>query len=863
MSLAIDGLISGLDVTELVNKLMQIERKPVLVLEEQRSLLQGQKALYQDINTRLLALLGTISPLSNLTTFQAKQATSSDQSILTASATSAADKGTFSVVVNQLAKKQSLSSDALLIADQDKPLGDRFPSAFPGGPGSSQTFTITVNNVSTNVTIDYEDTLADMRDKINSSGASVSASIVNIDSVSQKLMITSKASGLQGAISFRDSTDGLLQALGILDAGFVTTVFSEDFASGAPDFTETGATAFEVVGGAFEASATTGQPEDIGSDGAVFEDFNTNYQLNTDFTVVAGDPADADTLGVYLRRQDSQNFIAVILTDNGASTNVEFRIVEGGVVVDSVTDTVAIDHDDGNPHTLSVEDDGDVVSVKLDGTDVAALTNYDYASHNVEAGLKGLMATGTGAGLAGDFVVDFDNVSVVTHVKNEVQAAQNAEIVVDGLTLSRPSNTISDAINGVTLNLLSADPATPVTVTVSNDTEAVKTTIQNFVDQYNNLINLIKEQFFFDEEDKKGGILLGDIELVQIEQFLQDAVMARTDSSRVTEIVGVGDGARGVLFGQFSLDFPIASLDDIVSITVDGETFAVRPEGGAFAGGGNQVEVQFNDTQKITELRFFDNDGVPAAVENNKVIRATYRPAEFVGTGDGTKGDTFGEFSLDFVPRSLQDIRIRVDGVEYKVVGRDQAKTGGGNQVEVDMSTGELRFHDGTGYVDLPAGSQVFAAYAPSSGPGSLQGLSDIGIGVASIYDPTLVIDSSKLEEALSSNLEGVANLFAANSESIAKKLKETLDFLTRPGDTGFLSNVDQNLQSKIEAIDRRIQQFEEILQIREERIRNQFIRMEQALGVLQAQSAFLLQQIARLPGTNFGTNNLLPGLNR
>ena len=73
----------------------------------------------------------------------------------------------------------------------------------------------------------------------------------------------------------------------------------------------------------------------------------------------------------------------------------------------------------------------------------------------------------------------------------QTQAAQDAQIQVNGLIVNRESNSISDAIHGVTLNLLTV--GSTVQVQVAADTAAVEKNISNFVTAYNELTASFKE----------------------------------------------------------------------------------------------------------------------------------------------------------------------------------------------------------------------------------------------------------------------------------------------------------------------------------------------------------------------------------
>ncbi|MDH4581044.1 A-type flagellar hook-associated protein 2 [Pseudomonas sp. BN415] len=73
-----------------------------------------------------------------------------------------------------------------------------------------------------------------------------------------------------------------------------------------------------------------------------------------------------------------------------------------------------------------------------------------------------------------------------------INQAQDAEFTIDGLTLRSSSNTVSNAISDVTLNLVGAEPGKKFTVTVDQDTSTVKGNIKKFVDAYNKLIGVTK-----------------------------------------------------------------------------------------------------------------------------------------------------------------------------------------------------------------------------------------------------------------------------------------------------------------------------------------------------------------------------------
>jgi flagellar hook-associated protein 2 len=93
------------------------------------------------------------------------------------------------------------------------------------------------------------------------------------------------------------------------------------------------------------------------------------------------------------------------------------------------------------------------------------------------------------------------------------QAAQNAQVRLDGYPpggwIERASNTVGDLISGVSLSLLSAS-ATPVQVTVTDDTGAMQDEITNLVSQYNDLLSYIQDQTKYDKNTSEAGVLFGN-----------------------------------------------------------------------------------------------------------------------------------------------------------------------------------------------------------------------------------------------------------------------------------------------------------------------------------------------------------------
>ena len=102
---------------------------------------------------------------------------------------------------------------------------------------------------------------------------------------------------------------------------------------------------------------------------------------------------------------------------------------------------------------------------------------------------------GTNTNTAGLSMLAYDPTAVVGSGKNaeSLQVAQNANFTINNLAVSKASNTVTDAVEGLTLNL-KAVTTTPVNLAVALDDSALKTTLDGFVAAYNKIRGNLKDQ---------------------------------------------------------------------------------------------------------------------------------------------------------------------------------------------------------------------------------------------------------------------------------------------------------------------------------------------------------------------------------
>ena len=223
------------------------------------------------------------------------------------------------------------------------------------------------------------------------------------------------------------------------------------------------------------------------------------------------------------------------------------QIVSKASTAVSTTDTDIVS---GASGTFSFQvGTGSVQTVNLDAT--GTLEDLRDGINNLGAGVSAsILNTGTAAtpayrlvlgsndtGASNTITISADDTTLdtVTTGVDTFQAAQDSQIVlgegVGAVTIDRASNTFTDVISGLTLNLQAADLGNPVTISVTQDNTAVKEGVSNFVSSFNEVVEFINERTEFDLETGERGIFVGD--------SLTRTVLDRIRQSTFSQISGL------------------------------------------------------------------------------------------------------------------------------------------------------------------------------------------------------------------------------------------------------------------------------------------------------------------------------------
>lgn len=207
MAFSIDGIASGLDTTNMINQLMQLEARPQSMLKAKATSTQGFITALQQLNTRLGSLTELATRTAKPGALDVYKATATSDSV-TATATSTAAAGSLDFSVKQLAQSQSSVTGAM--------------TAF-----SPTATTLTLRAADgTTTEVRTTGTLDDVVASVNKAGAGITAAKVgagtNADGVPQyRLQFTATESGAEhGFAVFRGTADEVT-------AGTATDLFTE------------------------------------------------------------------------------------------------------------------------------------------------------------------------------------------------------------------------------------------------------------------------------------------------------------------------------------------------------------------------------------------------------------------------------------------------------------------------------------------------------------------------------------------------------------------------------------------------------------------------------------------------------------
>jgi flagellar hook-associated protein 2 len=450
---------------------------------------------------------------------------------------------------------------------------------------------------------------------------------------------------------------------------------------------------------------------------------------------------------------------------------------------------------------------------------------------------------------------------------NELLSAQDAQFTLDTVSLTSSSNTVTGVIPGATITLLRADSTNPPTTTLrlTQDVDGVRNKVQAFADAYNAVIDFLKSAAFFDSETLATGPLFGDSTVNLLQQQVLSALLGSPS--------GVVGNARNLLAVGINFD-----ADGKMTLDASAFDSALRSDVnnviGLFAQVGRFVDSA-GQALNDPDLRFVSAG--PRAKPSGLVgylvtitqlaTKASHTAGvAFTSPSSQTETLTFGgallgnqTYNLTIPANTTLDELISLINTDSRLKNLIEASKTGDNKLvltsKVYGSPGNFTVvsnlpagNDNSGIGDtevLVTGQDVAGTIngEPATGRGQFLTGNE---GNATTEGITLMVTGGALGD----------RGYLIYSEGAATTIQEVLDSAL---DTinGLLPTGTKTIQDQIEGLDKRIKEFQEALQRKEQRLRRQFNAMEEAMARLQAQMA----QLSAFLGSARGGGTVLPGL--
>ncbi|MDI6827447.1 MAG: flagellar filament capping protein FliD [Armatimonadota bacterium] len=581
--------------------------------------------------------------------------------------------------------------------------------------------------------------------------------------------------------------------------------------------------------------------------------FDVKRLTSSDDTIILGSASPSSQVGTYYLKINAVARAHQIKTEGFADITTQVGTGELTITVGSGA-PVQITIDETNNTLAGIRD-----AINKSNAGVTASIINDGSESNPYR----LVITSNKTGITGTITIE---VTGTLPTFTNLQSAQDASLTLgDGegseITVYKSSNTITDLIPGITLNLQKADATKTVTITVENDTNAIKQSIKDFVDQYNNLIDYINQQFNYDSETNTGGTLFSDSSL----QLILSDITAKTGepveglNQQITLLSQIGITAttsdNKLSIDEFELDEVLkdgtetikrlfASVGDTTNNAI---SYVSCTEKTKISGtNGYSIVVTAVATQSRITAGVAQTDVLTQDEEitiNNIAINLTsgMTPTQVIAKINEYTSQTG-------VIASRTDINGQGTG-NYLTLTR----VGYGN---LSISAVSNLSNSQPGQVTSGLGNVLVTQEEFSGEAGTGTGAAGTDVAGTINGEPATGNGQYLTGNVGNQNTEGLKIKITATTpgsygaiyftKGVGAILSDYLSFITT-ADTGAIDAAQDTINSQIKDIDDYIAELEKRIATKEEQLVAKFMAMESALSKLQSQGQFLAGQLAQI----------------
>ena len=544
---------------------------------------------------------------------------------------------------------------------------------------------------------------------------------------------------------------------------------------------------------------------------------NTNVLQLTAATSAA--VAGTHTVVVTSLAQTSSGYLTPIT--NAADT------LSGSISIAVGSGTAQVVTLDSSDNTLS----GLAAAINTAGVGVTAsvLTDASGSRLSLVSGTSGADGTLT----VTSSITDTSNSNASLSYTASAVVPADAQLTVDGVSLTSPSNTVANLIPGVTFQLLSDAPNTQVQVVIGNDNSDVESVIGTMVGDYNSLISAINTQ---EGNDSSGNAepLFGSPTLSLLQQQLMGSLNTQNPNGYLDGISNASDTLSGSISIQVSGGFLLSSATtagtDAAASTATLTSIASASDA---LSGSISIQVGSAGTAQTVSVPSSDNTlaGLAQAINDTAGIGVT---ASVVKNSDGSSSlsllsgtsGTSGTLTVTSNIRdtSQQTVSVPASSGNNTLVGLasaiNSANIGVTANVVTDSSGSRLVLVSGTSgssgalkvtsSIADTSNSNTILKYNSSS---DISSLTSLGISVNN--DGSISLDVTSLDSLLNSDYSSVLGFFQ-NPDSWGQGFSTMLTNAGTSSSTGLLSLASSSNSSMESTLNSDISNEESIISVQQ-----------------------------------------------
>lgn len=457
-----------------------------------------------------------------------------------------------------------------------------------------------------------------------------------------------------------------------------------------------------------------------------------------------------------------------------------------------------------------------------------------------EEGVHRLVLTATETGSASQFSLSGDLAGL--GAGEELRAGQDAHLRMGTLDVYRASNTVTDLVDGVTIQLRKVTDQ-PVTVGVERDLDTAVASIKGFVDSLNGALTTMKELSAYDPESKRSGPLQGNSTLRNLVNDLRATVSSAVagldgDTRHISE-VGIGlDRHGGITLDETKLR--AALTDDYDRVT------SLFARTGAATTGSVEYAAATSATASGSYEVHIDTAAAVALSTGASYTPPMGNPKVFTITTDTGTAVSVTIEEGDSLATAVQRINtaLAAQGVATLVAEEQDGA----------LRLAETRYGAAAGFTVTDSGDLgLDGEFTGTDVAGTIGGLPATGRGRTLTGAEGGATGLSLRITATQAEVDGAGGAFGQVSFStgLAGMLDATLREFEGAG--GLIARARESLTTEIRRFDDRIAEFDIRLASRETTLRRQFTALESAMGRLQSQSAWMSSQILSMNAQNGG----------